>query len=1204
MDRPQQDILTRLKSHWQNKEFNEGLAILEEYPEDNKETAYLRQKFADAKIKEIDAILNDFEDALKRKDRDAAANLLGKAKNLDDRDARVRAAQERLQNALLIAEQETQLSGKKKRAGDLLKSPGSIKDIDTAVRLLEETAAASPGEIDAESLLKDAQRKRGDFLKEMGLVATLDQAEEYEEALTKLNDLIQRGRREFIDDKGNRYDIFEYRSLLEKRVQNFADQKAAQYLKKAEGALEQEQNPRLALKYIETGLGLPGIPKNRRDALNDLKIKADQDLEEFIKVEAQVEKAHSFMNEQAYEQAISILKSVPGRFPQSGKVGTYLDLAAQGLRDKVFKESRLAIIRIESGLCKENLLESREKLLDVIGRLEYAGEEFDQLRLKSRELLQEIDRRIHNEAVVREAVNKAEAAMASNNLAAAKSEIQSLDKDLQERPEIRNILAELNRRGDIEEALNAARRAFENGQFETARELILDLRMRAPGYRDVDKLDKEIDAVFTFNKGLDAFQEGLLKEARNAFQRLVDNAAPQAQKAGEYLQKIADLSEQDQQAKQAYRTAKKYFETGDFKEVCELLAEFETTPSSVKDRILELRAGAREKWRSQLNRQIKSCLKKNDYNDMVNLLKDLKDVQGIEDSALIHDAYKKYYIHQARIAVGEKEWARAYDNWLEAQKYDISDPQIQQGLQIARKEKTLEEVGKVQNEAEVIPLLESIIDAQAGSLNDLDFKVEERLYQAYLRSEEFNRALTLAGKRMNLDPRFSSKARIIHQLCLKLNKSKEKFHGGAFKESLELLKECSGCGKYPEYEGILEELSQRRSRQIIDTLLKEARDLEHNEESEVRIILKYKELLWFEPDHKPAKEKYARLFSDFKANIKDAIREAIRLRDDEGATEEDIDYLIKQINDMIAIANPKEKTKLNPHQVSLSEKLQVIRSQKKKLILIEALLARAKENGDFGDVYQVLGDLMNSPYSKNPQIRTVVNEIKTAKDRRKKCLEIANRIEQAFSSLNFADIEKLCEDLKRLDEDDEFGIQRNRLRFEDTFVSQKIAFDELKGWARSRRLNLECLTAWFNEGHVDTGDIEDREKELRKIDESDPDCYEKLARGLETLGKVYRNRTQALLTPPDTALSKPAENITREAEKWIKKLNDKAQKLDEEAREIRQDDEKVKELEKEASALVNAGKYPQAEAVVDEALSISPNHPVLLHYKKLIKERA
>ena len=1197
MEQSIQEVINQARLHLQQKEFNEGLAILEACPDDVPLIELMREEIERARIKEIDALLKDFEDTFERKDWQSSFNLLRKVKNLDSQDSKVRAAEERLQKAHAAAEKEEAFGRKTQSAKALLNRAGkTIEDIDTAVRLLEEVVSREPNNLEADSLLNEAQRIRVDFLESIGQVATLEQSGEFEDALKEINDLIARGLTEY-----ERKNIYEVRGQLERKAQEFADQKAAKYLEKAEDELE--ENPKLAMKYIEIVMGLPAIPKARRDALSELKMKADVILETFEKVEAQVQKARELMNAQEYEQAIAVLKGALARLPHFNEARTYLDLARQSLEDKVLKEARVVMARVESGLCKENLQKSKKDLLAVLNRLNFAGEEVESVRSRCQSLLEDINHREQIEVTLEKTLGKANAALENDDLTAVQQEIESLDKELQERPEIRKIRAEWTHKQGIEEALNEARQAFENDQLETARELIMGLRRRARLHQEVDSLFREIESTINFNRGLEAFNEGMIKDARGSFKRVSQLETSLAQEAEAYLRKIENLGDLDRKAKQAYRTGQKQFESGRFKEAYELLSEHEAVPSSVKDKILELRSNAGKKWRSQLLKQIKSCLKAKAFEDILDPLDHLKDVQWAEDSPLINEAYKKYHINQAEIAAERKEWANAFQSWQEAQKYDVSDQRIQEGLEAAKKQRALQEAATAQNERDVIGILEGVIEPRGSTLTDLDFKIEERLYQAYMQTEEYDRALSLSGKRANLETTFSTRAKTVNELCLKLSKSKEKFQRGAYKESLDILKKSRD--KYLEYSGILETLTQHRSKQIIDALLEEARELEHNEENDVRIISKYREVLRFERDHKEAKERYDRLRTHFKLKIADTIQEAIRMRDEENVSEEEVDYQIKQINEMMGIASSDEKTKLKPHLANLRKKAQSTRVLKKKLNQVEGLLAAAKESGDFNTLDQELNDVINIASHKNRQYRRLINEIRSIKERRKKCVDTADRIEEAFKALSFAQIEQLCDDLKRLDGDDEFGIQYNRLKFEDRFSNQAIAFVELKEWARSRRLNLETLKAWYDEKNIGTGeeDLEEREKQLRDIDESDIDCYGKLARGLETLSKEYRNRAQRCSNPPDSVLSKPAEELRKDAEKWVKKLNRKAQKLEDEARDILQNDETVKELVEEAGDLINNGKYFQAEPVVDEGLGISPHHEILLYFKKLIGEK-
>jgi hypothetical protein len=1195
MDRLSQEVLNRVRLHLQNHEFNEGLAILEECPEDEPQIEFMRQQLEQAKIRKIDALLKDFEEAFEGKDWQRASKLLQKAQDLDTRDSKVRAAGERFHAAHVSAEKNEEFGRKMQMAKGLLNRTGkTIEDIDTAVRLLEEVVSLESGNIEADSLLNEAQRTRADFLKSIGQVATLEQAGEFEAALKEINDLIARGITEY---QGK--NIYEVRAQLEKKAREFADQKAAKYLEKAEAELD--ENPKLALKYIETGLDLPAIPKTRRDAFNELKMKAEVVLEKFEKVEDQVQKARELMNAQEYEQAISILKGAAARLPHFREARTFLDLAEQNLKHKVLQEARVLIARLAGGLDKDELQESRESLAAVLERLDFAGEEAESLRAKCLRRLEDIKRREQIEAHLEKAAAKARAALEHNDLTAAQQVIESLDKELRERQEVREIRAELTRQQGIEEVLNEAREAFENGQLETARDMIMVLRRRARSHQDVDSLYKEISSTTNYNKGIETFNQGRLNEARKAFKQVIALETFYTEEAEEYLQKIHNVNHLDRKAKQAYQTARQQFASERYKESYQRLAEYEEVPSSVMDKVLELRAKARKKWRSQLVKQIKSCLEANAYDDILDLVDHLKEVQGAEDPGLINEGYKKYHIRQAEIAAEQKNWTKASQSWQEARKYDATAERILEGLQAAEKQEALQDAAVAPDDYHVIRILEEAVETRSNALTDLDFKIDERLYHAYMRTEEFNRALSLAGKRLNQETKFSNKASTINELCLKLDTSKEKFRRGAFKDSLDILKKCRD--KYLEYSGILEELTQRRLKRIIDTLLEEARELENNEENEVRIIATYREILRFESNHKLAREKYERLRERLKLKIKDVIDEAILMRDDENALLEDVEYLVKQINEIMSIANADQKTRLKPHLENLRKKAQYARILEKKLTQIKSLLPAAIETGDFNAVSQELNEVIDIASPNNREYRRLVKEIQVIKERRKKCADLTEKIEQAFKNLGFAQIEGLCDDLKRLDQDDEFSFQQNRLRFEDTFSNQEIAFGELKDWARSRRQNLEFLAAWFDDNNIGTQDLEEREKQSRDIDESDIDCYEKLAGGIKNIARQYQSRSQRFISPPETSLSKPAEHIVKEAEKQVKNLNRKAQELEEEALTILQDHNKVKDLVEEAGDLINLGKYLQAEPVVDEGLRISPNHEILLHYKELINKR-
>ena len=1194
MNKSLQETLNHARTYLAKKEFIEGFAVLEGWSDDIPEIELMRQEIEDARIAEIDTLLKDAEEAQRSKEWQVALDLIGKAEALDGSDSKVRSAAERLRDIFTSEQKGEEVDKKMASAKALLERPGkSIEDLDTAVRLLEEVISGRKGEFEAESLLNDAQRMRGEFLKSIGQIATLEQTGEFEEALKEVNDLIQRNLSE-ISGKN----IYEVRSQLEKKVREFAEQKAAKYLKKAEDALKQDNNPRLAMRYIDTGLALPGIPKVRRDAFNDLKEEVILAVEKFKEVDEEVKKARRFIDKQEYETAISKLEEALAGIPNHIEAQTFLSLARQGLKDRIVKNARVVIARVESGLNKHNFKKSREELLTVFDSLEVDGDHVETLRTRIQEILQQINHREQVETELKETVDRAQQALKDNKLDAAQAEIEGLGKELQNRPEVIRIRTALTREQGIDDALEKVRQALEEDNLHSAEKQIAVLKRRARDHQEVDNLHKEIKATVQLKKGIDYFNNGNIKEARRAFNRVIAIDSLHTEEAREYLQRIETWSEQDRKSKQLYNEALKHCENKSYREAYALLDDIEDVPSSLKKEIKTLRSSVRNKWRALLTRQIRSCLKNKAYDDIFDLADDLKKVRGAEDSKLLNDSYKSYHIHQAEIAEKRQHWQKAYEQWQEAQKYDAADNRINLGLKRAKKEKTFREAASCQNEQEVLRILEDVIERGDHDLTDLDYKIEERLYHAYLLSEEFSRALMLAGMRLDVDAKFSTKAKGIRDLCSQLNEAKEKFQIGAYSNSIDILEQCRKT--YPEYSGILQTLHGRRKEQVGEILLDEARRSEINAESEVHILSKYRELLHILPYHREASQRYELLLTRFKSNVEEIVRDAISAREDENLSIEEIDALVDKIRELMRIADENRKTRLEQCLESLTLKRHTQKSLNKKLTQIEAFLTEAKETGDFKIVERELNEIVNIASQKNRKYSNLIDKIRDMRERRDKCEVTADEIKKAFETSDFSGIERLVDDLKRLDRDDEFFIQRRQLKLEDTYSHQTVTFGEMKEWARIRRQNLDKINTWYTLNKVDTTIFETEEKQLRRDVETDFDD-KKFANGLLGLARKYRNALEPLITPPESPMSLPAKETLEKTEKLTKELGEKERQLKEEARMLLDDVEKVDSLVELASDSINKGNYAHARIHVEEGLRISPTHKILRYYRGVIE---
>jgi tetratricopeptide (TPR) repeat protein len=379
MDKSLQEALNRAKAYLVKKEFNEGLAVLEDWSGEIPQVELMRQRIEQAKIKEIDLILKEVEKARRRKNWQAAFDFIRRAQHIDSSDNKFRSAAERLRNAF-AAEKHTEEDDSRKQSARVLlnRKEKTLEDIENAIRLLEEVIVREPGDIDAESLLTEAQQVRSAFLKSKGQIATLEQAGEFEAALREIKDLICLGFTE-LDGK----DIYKVQIRLEKKAMEFADQKAAKYLKKAKDALRKNDNPPLAMRYIDMGLSLPFILKRHRDAFNELKLEVEIAHNKFKEVDQQVKEACSLMDQQVYEKAIFKLEESLEKIPGHFEAQTFLKLARDGLRERILKDTRVFIARVESGFNKSNFQKLQEDLLNIKDQLNVLGDKSGDMQKKS-----------------------------------------------------------------------------------------------------------------------------------------------------------------------------------------------------------------------------------------------------------------------------------------------------------------------------------------------------------------------------------------------------------------------------------------------------------------------------------------------------------------------------------------------------------------------------------------------------------------------------------------------------------------------------------------------------------------------------------------------------------------------------------------------------------------------------------------------------
>jgi hypothetical protein len=101
-----------------------------------------------------------------------------------------------------------------------------------------------------------------------------------------------------------------------------------------------------------------------------------------------VKESRILMDQQEYEPAISKLEGALAKIPHYSEAQTYLHLAREGLKNKIIKNTRIVIARVQTGMNKESLKHSKKDLLASIDTLYHLEEkDVDTLRCQCQELL-------------------------------------------------------------------------------------------------------------------------------------------------------------------------------------------------------------------------------------------------------------------------------------------------------------------------------------------------------------------------------------------------------------------------------------------------------------------------------------------------------------------------------------------------------------------------------------------------------------------------------------------------------------------------------------------------------------------------------------------------------------------------------------------------------------------------------------------------
>ena len=1177
------------------EEFNEALSLLEEAPE-SPDVADLRTRIERKRSEKIDRVVSMVNETIENNQWEEARELVARLQSLDPTDGRAKAVAKKVSHEEERYREENEHKHKLEQATSILaKSSKDLKDIENAIRYLEEAAARRLNDPEVEALLTRAHRFRGEVLESQGLVATLEQAGEYEEALKKIDNLIQKGMSTYEDVKGRR-DIFEAKTQLEVKVREFAESKAAK--QHALAADVMEKDPHLAMEYIEKGLGLPYIPKNRREALENLKLEAKRAIQNLEDAESQVREGLRLMDEsEDYQKAASLFENVLARHPHLDYVNRHLERARKGRRSRLIRDARMKSMQVKGLLATKKVDQVKQGVRDIFKILEGVSpdEEIQAIQAQCESMMATVHEQDAVETEIEEAIPLLEEALKSN-LDEARVLLESMGSDALKDPRIRRYQTRLNQKENHQQVLENIQILFHKNDLAPALEEIRILRGKVGELPEVVKLEGEIVSTHAFRRACDAFENGYYDDAKRGFSTVVRLASLYVHDAQRHLEQIAANTKREAQSETIYDEALTLQLAGNLKEAYHLLTNYENPPSSHKTKITELQREIREAWHKHLREQIEKALQTNKLPYAHDLVHDMEAIQASEDTLIISKVRKEYAIKEAQVAERSKNWAEALRLWREAENFDFEDERIRKGIQKSLRNKAIAEFDATENLDEKIDILEEIYDPQ-----HVDRVVDRRLMLAFIARGKHRQALTIASTRGEGRSRFAKQAKEIKALCLELEKAQDKFDKGAYQASVKIVQRCAR--KFPNYKDLLQELFRTRTEHVVDALLDEARDLASSDEGIVKNLSKYREILAVDPDHPEAKKRCEDLNAQFEVHIGTLAQDSLRLDGDENARMDEVVEKIHEIREAITIANEKQKIKLRPHLERLAKRESNLKAFNRIMNTIKDLLADAVETGEFGHVDRKVTDALNYVPIRNWEITEINKKIREAKENRKQIEALAHQIRDALTGENFTALEDPIDALERLDPDDTYKMRKEHLIFKDPDTGEALSLNALKAWARTHARNLEEIRQWRHRHFFDPDELVERENRIRKEADETMD-HQKLGEELNQLSKYIAGKVNRIPAPPVKPLSAGSRALVEEMEKIKRELFEKAERLVSEATDILDKENEVQNLVADAGKRIDEKDYENARPLIERGLALAPYHKLLKHFISVVRNES
>ena len=1217
------------RTHLEAGEFHDAVKALEEMLQLAQGTAEDRQRLNQAlrgRDKQIDALLSEAVEAYQRSDWDTVDKNAREILTYDPGHQTARGYLASLTRERELSRQHSEVEQKVRMARSAMEEQ-EPEAYQKAIRLLREAHDAFPDDASIQQLLERAEKERAELLTRLGQVTTLMQAEQFDDALETIKDLIDQGVRRY---EGR--DIFEVQVDLERQIRNFSDAKATQYFEDAEQSLA--ASPETAVQKLKDAMALPMLSEERQKQLQAFLEEAQRQVDNRREAERLGDEALAIIGRDGdYRSALASLTKARTLDPHWPSLPHYETEIRRMQAAQAVADMQGLMVKARVTLQQKLYVEAQQHITQALElSAGVQGDDLANMVEQANAFLDRIvqDQRLDDEIQFLE--KQIDGYVQQEQYALAEAELQRLEELAPQDARVRSLgirLAGFRRETDV---ITQAENAFSRGDYSDARGLSEQLLIHNPGHPEARRLRDRAEAELMYRQGAAAQADGDLRLAQTSYERLAALDGDRSDRAVVALAEVKLLLQNDTEVLRALQQAQAYFNAGSYRDAFRLLEPIEQTPSSHMAPVTDLMFQARHAWRQELRRGILSALDEMQTDVALELAEQLREEAASadpDDRKLAHRAQVTHYCRRGEDLLHQQRWTEAREAWDMVLRLNPADLDAKAKRDHARAQEKLTDAKRAlgqQRFQEAIDLLKQAEDAAPSNPEVLLL-----MAQTHLQAEHYDEARRYC-ERLELEDPFSPQVRDLKN---------DIFEAAAIHDHLAQADWKFKRGEYPEAMALVDELLESRPQnrellsrkremmiEAIETLLQRARSVAMDG-SPVESLLIYMDILEIDPDHLETRSKLSAARMDAALHIEDLLHRADQTANAPHVTLQQVEVIYDALRKASQVCERTADPQFAGYKEPLGHWFQDIDRKRRLLQDVEQLLNRAREamqrakrTGEFNDVDHYLNEAKGKA-RQNRDVQELDREFGDYKAQHQRIAQSIAQLTTAFEQEDFDVVMRQARQLKRLDPDDAFHAQTMRVVAFDSHANEDVeGVEPIQQRAQDQKQNLEAIHRWQDSKFPSLSEVEQvynesqelmTKGELERAAQLFQACADKSVRLLEAAeqseddpGLAPRSRQAQRLLDGIQQTLRRLQSLRQEALRNVEACQERIDQFETLLKQV----QSLFELAQQSrGGLFNRRERgaPPVERIwplVAQGLAIRPHHPGMRHYAHLIGFRA